>query len=270
MNVGRLGRLQNRSRVSAFQPLLGKRSGSPKGSAQKRLDSLLGTSVQFCQTSVHPFLFGVYKMPLRRTPRRSTRRTTRRAFRPRRTWRRRGSFASRIRAIVKRSGETKYTENTYQDLTSYTLGVTQSANMQVPRGTASNARVGDKIFLKGMKYRISRRCETDATIRMVCVWYPNEPCSANPIAGLHDFPRRDLTDKYVILFDRIIKVGAGNNNATHYMSFYVPVNKTITYDPSDSVGTTSNKGHFRLFEYCSNGVTTGSMTLTHIQYYKDV
>lgn len=200
-----------------------------------------------------------------------------RKYKRRRRYGKKGNFAKKVLAVVNKKAEakkfdTEFSANiTYGGLTTWNLlsGITQ--------GTSTSRRIGDKIYVKGL-----RLCgqfnnvnfanvvqNSDIRWRMIVfrgkydyalTSYPSsevfENNSGGTPASLITSPLD--TNQITPLYDQIFTTPASNYTGqirTKLQKMYLSVNKSFTFREDDSYQKTSNL-YFGVIMECGGGPTT--------------
>lgn len=179
-----------------------------------------------------------------------------------------------IQKISQKSGELKKKELNF-DSTGITLTspLTASINgMAIAQGDGDDERIGDKLFIKDLDYKIQLSAGlVDDLVRVYIVQYDTDrtsyATSTNfPVGSGNDsivsfMPDMDDTNgnKYKVLYDKVFKIGEKNNQENRLIKIHIPGQRLLNkYVEFDDTATTIIKGEID----CS--VITNNTTATQI------
>lgn len=193
------------------------------------------------------------------------------------TRRRRGTSARFIRKVVSNMSEHKHRYDGFdQALPTSTL-----CTLSIPRcacGTDRDARIGAKVFLKGIKVRLWVTAgNASDLVRMMIVRAKDASTSSTDLPyGNGSITDAIDTDKFEVIRDKCFSVGtaAGADFAIRpgvFRKFYIPLNRTIKYHNTGATDYIAGSEHIIALGIVNQSAgATGYVKGNVIQYFRDI
>lgn len=187
-----------------------------------------------------------------------------------------------IKKIVKRElfnqTESKFLDASNSDISWINTDDTifNIPNLQIPQGDGEGERIGNQVFLKGVKMNFLMTSSVSASNRLILIATNLRDSSHTQISidwdaaavGVNGFYPRDTTYKYKVLMDKIINIDPDKNGSIAF-SKYFTLNKNVSY----TSGTTQlpNSYELILLHYTNNAVASVLTLDTNTRlYFKDM
>lgn len=176
-----------------------------------------------------------------------------------------------VAQALKKIVEVKSTEgNTSSSAPSVATPLTQASYFDVADGTASNQKIGQKLFMQRIKIRFTLTTSDSDTVRVMYIFIKddqmNSPLTAEFNAmNYNSFLPRNVEQKYKILYDRTFNMDADSHNVID-RSITLKINSNLTYNASSA---TVQKGQLRAYIFVRDAGTTSLYQDSYRTYFTD-
>lgn len=168
--------------------------------------------------------------------------------------------------------------------------VTATDLMRCNQGVTSATRVGDKIYVKGLAFKLHLVSGSKMNYRIILYQCSKEDADAGTAFWLNDVPSSRIidtvnNDRYKILYNRVIYLDPGDHSVEtgstetgqdYFHKMWLPINRTVQYLPNNSSVPKYdlNQINLAVIPYRTSSditaIQVASLTMNWKMYFKDV